>query len=64
MGADERRATPDLFRQHSVTELRSWSDHDLEASGRLTTPLRYNPDTDCFVTVEWTESYQSVPGHH
>ena len=29
-----------FFARYSVTELRSWSDYDLEMQGRLTEPLR------------------------
>ena len=37
------RCTPEFFMQHTVTELQSWRDFDLEMQGRLTEPLRYDP---------------------
>jgi anaerobic selenocysteine-containing dehydrogenase len=37
------RCTPEFFASHSVTELRGWSDHDLEQQGRLTHPLAVGP---------------------
>lgn len=58
--ATPKRATPDFFSQHSVTELWSWSDHDLENAGRLTHPLRYNSDTDHFEAVSWEEAFTHI----
>ena len=46
-----RRCEPDFFAKHSVSELKSWSDFDLEQQGRLTHPMRYDPETDHYVTV-------------
>jgi hypothetical protein len=37
-----KRTTPEFFAQHTVTELLSWSDLDLEDQGRLTEPLRWD----------------------
>ena len=54
------RVTPDFFRQHSLTELRGWRDHDLEQAGRLTHPLRYDPDTDRYVAVAWDEAFAAI----
>src|SRR5579883_1245277 len=43
------RVTPEFFAQHTVSELRDWSDHDLEQAGRLTHPMRYDHAGDVFV---------------
>jgi len=32
------RCTPEFFAEHTLTELRTWPDFDLEHQGRLTTP--------------------------
>ena len=37
-----RRCKPEFFARHTVSELLSWKDHDLEQEGRLTHPMRYN----------------------
>lgn len=55
-----RRCTPDFFAKHSVTELRSWNDHDLEEAGRLTHPLRYDAMTDKYVPVEWNQALREI----
>lgn len=57
-----KRATPDFFARHTLTQLRDWSDHDLEDQGRITHPLRYNPDTDRYEPVGWDEAMAGI-GH-
>ena len=36
------RCTPEFFEQHTLSDLRGWSDHDLESAGRLTHPMRHD----------------------
>lgn len=55
-----RRCTPDFFAGHSVTELRGWSDYDLEQQGRLTHPLRYDAATDKYVECGWDEAFAAI----
>ena len=64
--ATPKRATPEFFALHTVTELWNWSDHDLEDSGRLTHPLRYNSTTDRFETVSWEDAFTEIAAalHH
>ncbi len=57
-----KRTTPSFFAEHTVTELRSWSDHDLEDAGRLTTPMRYNAQTDKYEAVGWETAFAAI-GH-
>src|SRR5690242_5852759 len=47
------RVTPDFFQQHTVSELLTWKDFDLEQAGRLTHPLKYDAATDKYVAVSW-----------
>jgi molybdopterin-dependent oxidoreductase alpha subunit len=54
------RTTPEFFAQHTVTELRGWSDHDLEQNGRLTHPLRYDHATDKYVSVAWEDAFRDI----
>ncbi|KKB78007.1 formate dehydrogenase [Devosia soli] len=58
----KKRVTPAFFQEHTVSELRTWSDYQLEASGRLTTPMKYDAATDRFVAVDWTEAFAAI-GH-
>ena len=55
-----RRCTPEFFAAHSVAELQTWSDHDLEQQGRLTHPLRYDPLTDHYVACSWEETFAGI----
>ena len=55
-----KRVHPGFFHDHSVAELSSWHDHDLEDAGRLTVPLRYDPATDKYVEVPWQEAFDEI----
>lgn len=55
-----KRCTPEFFASHTVSELRSWSDHDLEAVGRLTEPMRYDAVTDRYVPVGWDAAIAAI----
>lgn len=55
-----KRCTPEFFASHTVSELRAWSDYDLEAVGRLTHPLRYDHATDRYTPVEWEDAFSAV----
>ena len=56
--ATGKRVDPAFFAKHSATELWNWSDHDLEGAGRLTQPLRYNPDTDHYEVIGYDEAFR------
>jgi formate dehydrogenase major subunit len=55
-----RRATAEFFAQHSVTELSGQSDYWLEQQGRITHPLRYDPDSDHYVAIEWDKAFAII----
>lgn len=55
-----KRTTPDFFRDHTVTDLKSWTDFDLENHGRLTHPLRYDSATDKYAPVAWEEAFRAI----
>ena len=56
----EKRVELDFFEKHSLTDLETWRDHDLEEIGRLTHPLRWDPATDRYRPVEWEEAFQEI----
>jgi anaerobic selenocysteine-containing dehydrogenase len=37
-----KKTGPDFFADHTVSELLTWSDHQLEDHGRLTHPMRFD----------------------
>jgi molybdopterin-dependent oxidoreductase alpha subunit len=59
----KKRATPDFFAEHTVSELSTWSDFALEDVGRLTEPMRYDAASDKYVRVSWDEAFALVARH-
>jgi len=57
-----KRCTPEFFAAHTVSELREWDGYDLEAEGRLTHPLRYDPASDKYVETSWEEAFSAIAG--
>ncbi|WP_306319072.1 MULTISPECIES: FdhF/YdeP family oxidoreductase [unclassified Streptomyces] len=55
-----KRAGKEFFATHTVTELSTWPDYDLEDQGRLVGPLSYDPDTDRYVPVSWADAFALV----
>jgi molybdopterin-dependent oxidoreductase alpha subunit len=49
-----------FFATHSLGDLRHWSNIDLENHGRLTTPLRYDADSDTYRPVAWPEAFALI----
>ncbi len=56
------RCTPAFWddKDHTVGQLRKWRDHDLEMTGRLTHPLRYDAATDRYVPVSWDAAFKKI----
>jgi len=55
-----KRAGRDFFAAHTVSELAGWTDYDLEDTGRLAEPMRYDATIDKYVPVSWDEAFQLV----
>jgi molybdopterin-dependent oxidoreductase alpha subunit len=49
-----------FFAAHTVRELSGWTDHDLEAVGRLAEPMSYDPDTDRYTPIDWEDAFALV----
>lgn len=54
------RTPPEFFAEHTVAELRSWSDYALEQHGRLTHPMRYDHASDKYVPATWAEAFREI----
>jgi molybdopterin-dependent oxidoreductase alpha subunit len=54
------RCGPEFWSDHTVAELRSWKDYDLEQTGRLTHPLRYDAETDRYAAVSWEDAFADI----
>ncbi len=55
-----KRRPPAFFLEHTLAELETWSDHDLEAGGRLTAPMRWDAATDTYREVGWDEAFAGI----
>jgi molybdopterin-dependent oxidoreductase alpha subunit len=55
-----KRVTPEFFAKQTVSDLEKWDDHQLEAAGRLTHPMRWDKDTDKYVPVEWSVAFKEI----
>lgn len=58
--ATTKRATPEVFARHTVSELLTWSDHQIEDLGRLTEPMAYDPADDRYKAISWAEAFSRV----
>ena len=54
------KADEGFFEKHTLAELETWTDHDLEAAGRLTHPLRWDAASDRYVPVSWEEAFADI----
>ena len=55
-----RRADRAFFAAHTLSELESWRDYDLEEQGRLTHPMRWDRETDRYVPVSWDDAFTEI----
>jgi molybdopterin-dependent oxidoreductase alpha subunit len=56
----EKRTPPEFFAEHTVAELLTWSDLDLEGQGRLTEPLKWDAATDKYVRIDWEDAFKEI----
>jgi len=55
-----KRADESFFATHTLSELETWLDHDLEEQGRLTHPMRWDELTDKYVPVNWNDAFTDI----
>ena len=55
-----KRCGPEFFAAHTVSELKGWKDFDLEQTGRLTHPMRYDRASDRYVVCTWEEAFAAI----
>jgi molybdopterin-dependent oxidoreductase alpha subunit len=56
----KKRTPPEFFAEHTIAELLTWSDLDLEGEGRLTEPLKWDAATDKYVRIAWRDAFQDI----
>ena len=57
------RATPEVIARHTVSEMRTWTDLQLEGMGRLTEPMAYDPATDRYQAIGWDQAFATIAQH-
>ncbi len=55
-----KRATPEVIGAHTVSEYWDWTDHHLEDQGRFTHPMVYDPTTDRYEAIAWSDAVQRI----
>jgi formate dehydrogenase major subunit len=55
-----KRIDADFFARHTVAELERWHDHDLEAAGRITVPLRWDAASDRYLEISWSQAFSEI----
>ncbi|HEX8416925.1 MAG TPA: FdhF/YdeP family oxidoreductase [Methylobacterium sp.] len=55
-----KRVTPAFFAKHTVSELTTWRDYDLEEAGRLTEPMRWDAASDTYRPVSWADAFAEI----
>lgn len=58
-----KRATPEFFAAHTVSELMRETDYALEQHGRLTDPMAYDAASDRYVPIAWSDAFALVARH-
>ncbi|KAA1184532.1 FdhF/YdeP family oxidoreductase [Rhizobium tropici] len=58
--ATNKRVTPEFFAKHTVSELLTWSDYELENAGRLTHPMVYDRASDTYQPIAWEDAFARI----
>lgn len=58
--ATKKRATPEVFARHTVSDMLGWPDHDIEDLGRLTHPMVYDTASDTYVPIAWADAFTRI----
>lgn len=55
-----KKASPAFFARHTLSELWQQSDFELENSGRLTHPMKYDIISDTYQPIAWEEAFAEI----
>jgi len=55
-----KRVGSGFFLKHTVSELSTWTDFELENAGRLTEPMVYDPETDRYAPISWDDAFALI----
>lgn len=54
------KADAKFFARHTLTELQGWNGYELEHSGRLSEPMRYDAKQDKYLPIAWNDAYKII----
>ncbi|MDQ0643246.1 FdhF/YdeP family oxidoreductase [Microbacterium murale] len=55
-----KRVGSGFFSKHTVSELSTWTDYELENTGRLTEPMVYDSETDRYAPISWDDAFALI----
>jgi len=58
--ATSKRAAPEFFAAHTVSELWKRNAFELEGEGRLTHPMKYDAASDTYQPIEWETAFREI----
>ncbi|QHM95616.1 FdhF/YdeP family oxidoreductase [Kosakonia sacchari] len=61
--ATSKRATPEFFAAHTVSELWNRNAFELEGEGRLTHPMKYDAASDTYQPIDWATAFREIGEH-
>ncbi|MEZ5040849.1 MAG: FdhF/YdeP family oxidoreductase [Saprospiraceae bacterium] len=61
--ASKKRITADFFANHSVAEMRSWSDFEIGKKGRLTEPMFLRKGATHYEPISWEKAFAITAEH-
>ena len=56
----DKQVNASFFAENTVQSLLTWGDHELEAAGRLTQPLKYGDVSDCYKPLSWQQAFDEI----
>lgn len=56
----DKQVNASFFAENTVQSLLTWGDHELEAAGRLTQPLKYDAVSDCYKPLSWQQAFDEI----
>ena len=55
-----KKVTPGFFQDHTLSQMRSWSDYEIGKKGRLTTPMVIRQGEDRYQPISWENAFSLI----
>jgi molybdopterin-dependent oxidoreductase alpha subunit len=60
--ATDKKCDPQFFVNHSVGEMKGWTDYEIGKSGRIIQPMILRQGADHYQPIAWDEAFQLIAG--